>query len=49
MDGKVKHRPTTFIGVQNLTRPFSSPNYSNNEEVQICFAAQTLFSVQPIS
>jgi len=29
--------------------PFSSPNYSNNGEVWICPAAQTLFSVQPIS
>jgi len=29
--------------------PFSSPNYSNNREVRICPAAQTLFSVQPIS
>jgi len=49
MDGKVRHRTTTFIGVQDLTRPFSSPNCSNNEEVRICPAAQTLFSVQPIS
>jgi hypothetical protein len=31
MDGR--HRPTTFMGVQDLTRPFSSPNCSNNEEV----------------
>ena len=49
MDGKVRHRPTTFIGAQDLTRLFSSPNCSNNEEVWICLAAQTLFSVQPIS
>ena len=34
---------------KNLTRPFSSPNHSNNGEVQICPAAQTLFSVWPIS
>ena len=34
---------------KNLTRPFSSPNHSNNREVRICLAAQTLFSVQPIS
>jgi len=33
MDGKVRKKPTTFMGVQDLTRPFSSPNYSNNEEV----------------
>jgi len=49
MDGKLRHRPTTFMGVQDLTRPFSSPNCSNNEEVRICPASQTLFSVQPIS
>jgi hypothetical protein len=49
MDGKVRHRPTTFMGAQDLTRPFSSPNCSNNEEVRICPTAQTLFSVQPIS
>jgi hypothetical protein len=49
MDGKLRHRPTTFMGVQDLRRPFSSPNCSNNEEVRICPAAQTLFSVQPIS
>jgi hypothetical protein len=49
MDGKVRHRPTTFMGAQDLTRPFSSPNCSNNEEVRICPAAQTLFSVPPIS
>jgi len=45
MDGKVRHRPTTLMGVQDLTRPFSSPNCSNNEEVGICPTAQTLFSV----
>ena len=28
---------------------FGSPNLSNNGEVKICPAAQTLFSVQPIS
>jgi hypothetical protein len=49
MDGKLRHRPTTFIGAQDLTRPFSSPNCSNNKEVRIYSAAQTLFSVQPIS
>jgi hypothetical protein len=47
MDGKIRHRPTTFMGVQDLTRPFSSPNCSNTEEVRICPTAQTLFSVQP--
>jgi len=49
MDGKVRHRPATFMRAQDLTRPFSSPNCSNNKEVRICPAAQTLFSVQPIS
>jgi len=49
MDGKVRHKPTNFMGAQDLTRPFSSSNCSNNEEVRIYPAAQTLFSVQPIS
>jgi len=49
MYGKLRHRPKTFMGVQDLKRPFSSPNYSNNGEVRICPAAQILFSVQPIS
>ena len=49
MDGKLRHRPKTFMGVQDLKRPFSSLNYSNNREVRICPTAQTLFSVQPIS
>jgi uncharacterized protein (DUF1499 family) len=38
-----------LCGAQDLTRPFSSPNCSNNEEVRICPVAQTLFNVQPIS
>jgi len=45
MDGKVRDRPTTFMEAQDLTRPFSSPNYSNKKEVRICPTAQTLFSV----
>jgi len=49
MDGKLRHRPKTFMEVQDLKRPFSSQNCSNNGEVRICPAAQTLFSVQPIS
>jgi len=49
MDEKLRNKPKTFIGVQDLKRPFSSPNCSNNGEVRICPAAQTLFSVQPIS
>jgi hypothetical protein len=46
---KLRHRPKTFMGVQDLKRPFPSLNCSNNEEVRICPTAQTLFSVQPIS
>ena len=34
---------------KNLTMPFSSPNHSNNGEVQICLTTRTLFSVWPIS
>jgi hypothetical protein len=49
MDGKLRHRPKPFMGVEDLKRPFSSPNCSNNGEVCICLAAQTLFNVQPIS
>jgi hypothetical protein len=49
MDGKLRHRPKTFVGVQDLKRSFSSPNCSKNREVLICPTAQTLFSVQPIS
>jgi hypothetical protein len=49
MDGKLRHKPKIFMGVQDLKRPFSSPNCSNNGEVQICPAAQILFSVEPIS
>jgi len=49
MARKLRHRPKTFIGVQDLILLFGSPNLSNNGEVKICLAAQTLFSVQPIS
>ena len=48
MDEKIRHRPKTFMWSPRFKRPFSSPNYSNNREVRICPAAQTLFSVQPI-
>ena len=34
---------------KNLTRPFSSPNHSNNGEVRICPTARTLFNVWPVS
>jgi hypothetical protein len=36
-------------GVQDSIPLFGSPNLSNNGEVEICPAAQILFSVQPIS
>ena len=49
MDGKLRHKPKTFMSVQDLKWPFSSSNYSNKSEIRICPAAQTLFSVQPIS
>jgi len=49
MHGKLRHGPKTFMRVQDLKVPFSSSNDSNNREVGICPAAQTLFSVQPIS
>jgi len=45
MNGKIRQRPATFMWSPNLKRPFSSPNCSNNGEVRICPAAQTLFSV----
>jgi hypothetical protein len=49
MYGKLRHRPKTFMRVQDLKMLFSSSNGSNNKKVGICPAAQTLFSVQPIS
>jgi len=49
MDRKLKHRPKTFMVVQDSILLFGSPNLSNNGEVRIYPAAQTLFSVQPIS
>jgi len=49
MDGKLKLRPKTFMRVQDSKWLFSSSNCSNKREVGICPAAQTLFSVQPIS
>ena len=32
MDGKVRHRPTTFMGAQDLTWPFSSPNCTTTKK-----------------
>jgi hypothetical protein len=49
LDEKLRHRPKTFMRVQDSKRSFSSSNCSNKGEVRICPAAQTLFSVQPIS
>jgi hypothetical protein len=49
MARKLRHRPKTFIGVQDSILLFGSPNLSNNGEVGICPVARTLFSVQPIS
>jgi hypothetical protein len=49
MDGKLRYRPKTFMRVQDSKQSFSSSNCSNKKEDIICPAAQTLFSVQPIS
>jgi hypothetical protein len=49
MYGKLRDRPKTFMGVQDLKVPFLSSNGNNNGEVRICPTAQTLFSIQLIS
>jgi hypothetical protein len=49
MYGKLRHRPKTFMRVQDLKVPFSSSNGSNNGEVGIFPAPHILFSVEPIS
>jgi hypothetical protein len=49
MDGKLRHIPKTFMGIQDSILPFSSSNLNINGEVRICPAAQTLFGVQLIS
>jgi len=49
MDEKLRHRPKTFMRVQDSKQSFSSSNCSNKREVGIYPATQTLFSVQPIS
>jgi len=49
MARKLRHRPKTFMRSTTSILLFGSPNLSNNGEVGICPAAQTLFSVQPIS
>jgi hypothetical protein len=48
IDEKLRHKPKTDR-VQDSKQPFSSSNGSNKREVGICPAAQTIFSVQPIS
>jgi hypothetical protein len=32
MDGKLRHRPKTFMGVQDVKRSFSSPNIATTEK-----------------
>jgi hypothetical protein len=49
MDGKIRHRPKTFMKVQDSILPFSSSNLINNGEVRTCPATQTLFGFQLIS
>jgi len=49
MARNLRQRPKTFMGVQDSILLSGSPNLSNNGEVGICLAAQTLFSIQPIS
>ena len=49
MYGKLRHRPKTFIRVQDSILLFSSSNLSNNKEVGIYPATHTLFSFQLIS
>jgi len=49
MYGKLRHRPKTFMKSPGFKVPFSSTNGSNNGEVRIYPAAQTLFNIQPIS
>jgi hypothetical protein len=49
MYGKLRHRPKTFMKSPSLKMPFSSSNGSNNREVGIYPAAQTLFNVKSIS
>jgi hypothetical protein len=36
MARKLRHRPKTFMGVQDSILLFRSPNLSNNGEVGIC-------------
>jgi hypothetical protein len=49
MARKLRHKPKTLMGVQDSILLSGSPNRSNNGEIRIYPAAQTLFSVQPIS
>ena len=47
IDGKLRHRPKTFMKSPRFKTVVSSLNYSNKREVGICPATQILFSVQP--
>jgi hypothetical protein len=49
MDGKLRHRPKTFMRSARFKKVVLSSNCSNNGEVWIYPAAQILFSVLPIS
>jgi hypothetical protein len=42
MARKLRHRPKTFMGVQDSIMLFGSPNLSNNGEVRICPTVQIL-------
>jgi len=44
MARKLRHKPKTFMGMQDSILLFGSANLSNNGEVKICPATQTLFS-----
>jgi len=49
MDGKLRHRPKTFMKFKTQILPFSSSNLSNNGEVRTYPVAQALFAFQLIS
>ena len=49
MDGKLRHRPKTFMRSPIFKTAVFKLNCSNKRDVEICHPAQTLFSVQPIS
>jgi hypothetical protein len=45
MARKLRHMPKTFMGVKDSILLSGSPNLSNNGEVGICPATQTLFNI----